>query len=157
MRYLVIAVALAVCLVVAGCGRSSTSGERSIRACGPGESIPPGPYPTDSVSSGQTWVWTAPRPIEEVVVQPPLWLDGGVHHPAQLGADYSGTFSGDTVRIWFRAGAGGGYAVKIVYRGGEAPPDVRVVLVDTELAKLSPWRLRHRRLVNPRLSFLPQC
>jgi hypothetical protein len=131
MRYLAIAVALAVSLVAAGCGRSSTSGERSIRACGPGESIAPGPYPIDSVSSGQTWVWTAGRPIEDVVVDPPQWLDGGVLHPAQLGADYSGTFSGDTVRILFRAGAAGAYAVKVVYRGGEAPPDVRVVLVDT--------------------------
>jgi hypothetical protein len=127
MRSLVIAVALAVAVAAGGCGG------RSIRACGPGESIPPGDYPHDSVSSGQTWASAAGRPIEEVVVDPPSDQRG---QPARLGADFSGTISGDTVRIRFKAA--GAYAVKVVYQGGAAPPDVRLVSVDTRMHLAEP-------------------
>ena len=115
-------------LPAGGCGGGD--GSRPIRVAP--NSIPAGPYPVDNLGhdpSKFTWVWSAGRPIADVLVDPPTALEG----PHQLGKDFDGCFTGDTVRINFRGP--GAYGVRVVYQDPSAPPDVRIVLVSATMGR----------------------
>jgi hypothetical protein len=126
MRFAIVGVLLITALLTNGC-RNDT--RRSIRAGDPNlEDVPPGNYPEDDLGldpSKWTWVKVVGRPIEDVVVIPPLMLKD----PYRMGEDkdFYGAIEGDTVRIQFKTG--GVYVVKIVYQDRSIPPEIRIVYV----------------------------
>lgn len=126
MRFAIVLALLIAALLTTGCGKDT---RRSIRAADPAlESVPPANYPEDDLGwdpSKWTWVRATGRPIEEVVVIPPLVLED----PCRMGADkdFFGTLDGNSVSIQFNTG--GVYAVKIVYQDRSIPPEIRMVYV----------------------------
>jgi len=126
MRFAILAVLLITALLSNGCRNDS---RRSIRAGDPSlEGVPPGAYPEDNLGWDPTkWTWTKTigRPIEEVVVIPPLMLKD----PYRMGEDkdFYGTIEGGTVRIQFKSS--GVYVVKIVFQDRSIPPEIRIVYV----------------------------
>ena len=126
MRFAIVGVLLIVAFLTSGC-RNDT--RRSITAGDPAkEDVPPGNYPEDDLghdSSKWTWMKATGRPIEDVVVIPPLMLKD--QYRMGEDGDYYGSIEGDIVRIRFKAG--GVYVVKIVYQDRSIPPEIRMVYV----------------------------
>src|SRR5262245_15957153 len=131
MRYMTISMMLFAAFLASGC-----RGGRSIRLADPKtESIPPGNYPEIDLGadpSKWTWTQTFDRPIEDVVVDPPIDANG----PAQLGRDFEGTFDAASIRIRFRMN--GGYAIRIVFQDRTVPAET--CLVFAGVLKMSPLR-----------------
>jgi hypothetical protein len=126
MRFAIVGVLLIAALLASGC-RNDT--RRSITAGDPAkEDVPPGNYPEDDLGQDPSkWTWTkgTGRPIEAVVVIPPLMLKD--QYRMGVDGDYYGFIEGDIVRIQFKAG--GVYVVKIVYQDRSIPPEIRMVYV----------------------------
>ena len=138
MRFAIVGALSIIVLLMSGC-RNET--RRSVRAGDPAvETVPPGNYPEDDLgldSSKWTWIRDTGRPIEEVVVIPPLVLED----PYRMGEDkdFFGNIEGHIVRIEFKTG--GVYVVKIVYQDRSVPPEIRLVYVaagKTETGERSP-------------------
>jgi hypothetical protein len=126
MRFAILGVLLIAVLLTNGCRKET---RRSIRAGDPNlEDVPAGNYPEDDLGSDPskwTWVKAVGRPIEDVVVIPPLTLKD----PYRMGGDkdFYGAIEGDTVRIQFKTG--GVYVVKIVYQDRSIAPEIRIIYV----------------------------
>jgi hypothetical protein len=126
MRFAIVGVLLIAALLTSGCRKDT---RRSITAGDPAkEDVPPGNYPEDDLgddSSKWTWTKVTGRPIQDVVVIPPLMLKD--QYRMGEDGDYYGSIEGDIVRIQFKSG--GVYVVKIVYQDRSIPPEIRMVYV----------------------------
>ena len=148
MRFAIVGVLLIAALLTSGC-RNDT--RRSITAGDPAkENVPPGNYPEDDLGHDpSTWTWTkgTGRPIEAVVVIPPLMLKD--QYRMGEDGDYFGYIEGDTVSIFFKDG--GVFLVKIVFQDRSIPPEIRLVLVaagasaDNQTERPSPSRQSNGR------------